>query len=394
MIIRAITSNPDLIPPERTRLSVIAAGKASVEMAAAFGEAARDRPTTSLIADTGHPTPDEGSVAAGRRALAIAAETGTDGHLVVLLSGGASAMLAAPVDGVTLDDKRAATEVLLKAGADIQSLNTVRKHLSKIKGGQLAGTCPGHVVTLAISDVVGDDPSSIGSGPTVADASTFGDALAIVDRLQVRDRMPPSVIAHLQLGTRGDRVETPKPGDARLARSTFHLVGRARDAVEGARAAAESLGYAVRQRRRAITGEAREAAASYLTDIARDTERKGGGHVCALSFGETTVSVTGTGRGGRNQEFALAAAPQLASIGPRVAMASVGTDGIDGPTDAAGAIVDPSTFDRARAAGISAPDGYLDENDTYAFFDRIGDLIRTGPTSTNVGDLQVLLVGR
>lgn len=343
------------------------------------------------VIEAGHPTPDEGSERAGRRALALAAGTPAEACLVVLLSGGASALVAAPADGVTLEEKRTVTRELLRAGADICALNTVRKHLSIVKGGRLAADCRAPVVTLAISDVVGDDPSAIASGPTVPDPTSFSDALTALRDHGVQDRIPAAVLRHLEAGTRGERAESPKPGDSRLRRSRFHLIGSARNAIEGAAGAAGSLGYSVHVHATAVVGEARDAALAHLETAARilhDLPRP----ACILSSGETTVTVSGTGRGGRNQEFALASAPLMRSLGEVAAIASLGTDGIDGPTDAAGAIADTTTVERARHAGLRPLSDYLDNNDAYTCFSALGDLVRTGPTGTNVGDIQVILV--
>jgi len=338
----------------------------------------------------GHPTPNARSEEGGRKALAIAESLSEDDTLLVLISGGASALMAVPADGVTLDDKRATTDRLLRAGADIYALNTVRKHLSAIKGGWLAARTRAACIALAISDVVGDDLSVIASGPTVADASTFQDALDILRRFGGEHAYPAGVVSRLHAGVHGSIAETPKPGDARVANARTRLIGSRRDAMRGAADQAIALGYQVISIDDAVTGEARTASASHLgaalsraAGIARPA--------CIVSSGETTVNVTGSGKGGRNQEFALAAAEPLAETASAAVVASVGTDGIDGPTDAAGAFVDQTTRSRAAAAGLDAQRS-LSNNDAYAFFDAIGDLIRTGPTGTNVGDLQVILL--
>jgi hydroxypyruvate reductase len=338
----------------------------------------------------GHPLPTAASEAGGRKALALAESTTADDTLLVLISGGASALMALPADGVSLDDKRATTQRLLRAGADIYALNTVRKHLSAIKGGWLAARAPRACHTLVISDVVGDDLSVIASGPTVADASTFADALALLRRFGGEDAYPGPVVARLRAGAAGTVPETPKPGDARLASSTTTIIGSRRDAMAGAATEAASLGFHVARMDDPVVGEARTTAVAHLRAV---IARAAGAArpACIVSSGETTVHVTGHGRGGRNQEFALAAAEPLAQAGGGALIASVGTDGIDGPTDAAGAIADATTISRARAAGLS-PDRALSDNNAYAFFDALGDLIHTGPTGTNVGDLQVILL--
>ena len=338
-----------------------------------------------------HPAPDERSLAAGIAALAFVASGEADEPLVFLLSGGASSLMAAPVSSVSVDQKRRVTSTLLSAGADIDTLNTVRKHLSRVKGGWLAAQTAARSVTLAISDVVGDDLSVIASGPTVGDPTRFSDALLALDRFGGRAAYPPPVVRWLEAGRAGIAPETPKPGDARLLRATARVIGSRRDAMEGARAAADALGYRTVVIEGAISGEARVAAREHVATLARQV-RPSAGPTCVISSGETTVTVTGRGLGGRNQEFALAAAPLLASIGSEVVLASVGTDGIDGPTDAAGALADTSTLVRAEQAALGDPARYLDANDSYPFFSALADLLVTGPTETNVGDLQVVLI--
>jgi glycerate 2-kinase len=244
---------------------------------------------------------------------------------------------------------------------------------------------------------VDDDPSVIGSGPTVPDASTFADALASIDRLGVRGAMPAAVRAVLEAGASGQRDESPKPGDPRLTRAAYHVIASRRDAMAAARAEAERLGLTPFVIADAIAGEAREAAPRLLARAdALVGDRVKHGPCCVIASGETTVRVTGSGRGGRNQEFALSLVERLATPGagggaPWVAAASIGTDGIDGPTDAAGGMVDSTTLARARAAGIGEPAAFLANNDAYRFLDAVGDLIKTGPTDTNVGDLQILV---
>jgi glycerate 2-kinase len=338
----------------------------------------------------GHPMPDEASERAGRRALELARATRTGDLLLVLLSGGASSLMAAPADGVSLADKRAATAQLLEAGADIHAINTVRKHLSAVKGGWLAATAAGECRTLAISDVVGDDPSVIASGPTVGDATTFEQALAVVREFGGERAYPPAVVRRLLDGARGAVAETPKPDDERLARAATTVIGGRRDAMDGAAREAAARGYHVLRIDDAVVGEARTAATSHVHAMLARAATVGR-PVCIVSSGETTVHVRGRGKGGRNQEFALAAAALLQHA-PLAALASVGTDGVDGPTDAAGAIADSTTIARAERLGAGPPQHYLDNNDAYAFFARLGDLVTTGPTGTNVGDLQVILL--
>jgi glycerate 2-kinase len=339
----------------------------------------------------GHPVPNQGSVAAGRAALALAAATGPGDVLLVLLSGGASALLAAPAEGLTLADKQQTTTVLLRAGADIHALNAVRKHLSRTKGGRLAVAAAARTLCLAMSDVVDDDPSVIGSGPTVGDATTFADALAVLDRFGGRPAYPPAAVARLERGARTGDDESPKPGAPGLARATTHVIASRLEALRGAREAARRLGYEVIVVEQPLVGEARDAALACLAD-AWHAARDHRGPLCVLSAGETTVTVRGRGLGGRNQECVLACVSALAAHARPTVVLSVGTDGIDGPTDAAGAIADSSTLVRARAAGLSSPGSFLAHNDAYHFFAPLGDLVMTGPTGTNVGDIQMVLM--
>jgi hydroxypyruvate reductase len=392
-------------------LFVVAAGKAAWGMARAFAECEGPRIATGLIAgprdsdqeppvrfdslSPSHPSPNADSEEAGRRALALAGRS-RSGTLVVLLSGGASAMLVSPAGAVTVDDKARAARALMNDGAAIGELNCVRKHLSAIKGGRLAAAAS-RTITLAISDVhspVPDDPSVIGSGPTVADATTFQDALDLVSGCRDAASIPRVVTEHLEAGVRGELEETPKPGDSRLAQSSYQVIASRQTAMEGAAREAARCGYAVEVIEPPTAGEARDAAAAFVSAaLARHASRPR--PVCVIASGETTVHVRGTGRGGRNQEFALAGLPLLESSdvaqSVTAALASVGTDGIDGPTDAAGAIVDTTTSARARSIGLSA-EAALAENGAYDFFQPLGDLVIWGPTGTNVGDVHVLLV--
>ena len=387
------------------RWNLIAAGKAALPMTSSCLAGVRSRPSLAMAVAPvmpdaapggveffagGHPVPTPGSLAAGRRALDIAGATGAGDLLVVLLSGGASALLEYPADGVSLDDLRATTTRLLRAGADISALNAVRKHLSRLKGGRLASAAAGCTLALAVSDVVGDDLAVIASGPTVADPTTYADALAVLDRFGGTDGFPRAVVEALREGLRGARPETPKAGSAHLSRTTTRIVGAQRDALEGAAREASARGYRVIVEPGAVTGEARLAARSLMDRILMHAAGPGP-RTCLLSGGETTVTVTGPGKGGRNQELALALAVPLAGLRTPFVVASVGTDGVDGPTDAAGAIVDNTTLDRASAAGLGAPESFLHDNNAYAFFRALGDLVMTGPTGTNVGDVQVVM---
>jgi glycerate 2-kinase len=389
------------LPAERP-FHVIAAGKASAAMTRAAIDVLGDRLQGGVVIGLAaipaderfrsvvgeHPQPGEGSVAAGRAALALARRLPSGDHLLVLLSGGASSLMAAPAPGLTLADKRTATGVLLRAGADITALNAVRKHLSAIKGGQLAAACAGATTTFAISDVVGNDLSVIGSGPTVPDTTSFGDALAVIDRFGGRAAYPPAVVRRIVDGASGALGDTPKP-DGRSLRANAWVIGSRDEAMRGAAREAEARGFRTVVLTAPVVGEARRAGEAFVAE-ALAVARAAGGKVCVIASGETTVTVRGQGRGGRNQELALAASRALSGAGHDVIVASVGTDGVDGPTDAAGAIADTTTLDRARQAGL-VPQTFLDRNDSNAFFAALGDLIHTGPTGTNVGDLQILL---
>jgi hydroxypyruvate reductase len=353
----------------------------------------------------GHPVPDQRSVAAAHEALQVAGRVRSDDALVVLLSGGASALMALPAQDITLEDKQDTVRRLLKAGATIHELNTVRKHLSAIKGGRLAVAAAAPVVTLVISDVVGDDLSVIGSGPTMPDPSTFDDALRVLDVRGGRAAYHAAVVSYLERGAHGDVAETPKPDDPRMTRSFARIIGGRMTAVAGAAEAARNAGYAVHIIDTPIVGEAREASSLFAQRV-RDASARSTRPACVIGAGETTVHVTGDGLGGRNQEFALAMLPFVADFthqevhghpqhvrGTRLDMVfgSIGTDGIDGPTDAAGALIDATSHDRAAARGID-PAAYLRNNDSYHFFSALDDLILTGPTGTNVGDVQVALI--
>ncbi len=397
------------------RARVVAAGKAAAPMFSAWCEDA-PLPTsralvTSLAGEplhpwvtriaSSHPFPDDQSAAAGAAALEMASTLDSDEWLVLLISGGASSMLALPRPGITLHDKVATSRLVMHAGADIVSLNRVRSQLSAIKGGGLARASGGRVVTLAISDVCGvaeDDPSIIGSGPGVVDGATAADAREVLERLGVFDRVPDRV-----------RQLMSAPGECRdltdARRATHAIIGSRRDAMEGAAAWARERGDRVVVIPEAVTGDARLAAATWLARVrAVGHDLAGAQRVCVISSGETTMQVVGDGVGGRNQEFALAVARILAGDGGpartgsgddgryAITVASIGTDGIDGNSPAAGAIVDATTVARAESAGLNIAD-VLARNDTFHVFERLGDAVMLGRTQTNVGDLQIALVG-
>lgn len=385
-------------------LHVVAVGKAAAAMATAFvavpGLSVRQAVAIGTHAgqalpegvewiESGHPFPDARSEAAGRRALAVAEAVHSGEVLLILLSGGASALMASPVDGITLADKVATTRLMMNAGADIHALNTVRRHLSKVKGGRLAAACVGTTMTLALSDVVGDDLNAIGSGPGVADSTTWADASAALDRFGGSEHLE-AVRAVVRRGVAGEIPDTPAPGHAALARARARVIGGRLDAMAGAQAAAEALGYQVVTMGEPIVGEAKIAGPVWL-ERARQLSLGRSRPVCVISGGETTVRVTGNGLGGRNLEFVLSIAEAL-EAGPTMAAASIGTDGIDGSSGVAGAIVDSGTLTRAAAAGLQRPGDYLSANNSLAFFAPLGDVIRLGRTETNVGDIQAVVI--
>jgi len=338
-----------------------------------------------------HPVPDHRSAEAGARALTVARATLPGELLVVLLSGGASSLLAGPRPGVSLEDKRETTRRLLLDGADIGELNVVRKHLSSLKGGQLAAAAP-QTLALVVSDVVSGELDVIASGPTVGDPSSFADALAVLERHGGPSAFPAPVIELFRRGIAGQEADTPGPGDARLSHAVTRIIGSRHDAVGGAARAAAGLGYEVFVLPDPVVGEAREAGPRFVDEALVAASRSGAKRVCVVGSGETTVKVVGDGRGGRNQELALAAALRLEGVAAPATVLSGGTDGIDGPTDAAGAVASAESIARARVAGLD-PMRALERNDAYTFFAALGDLLITGPTDTNVGDVQLALVG-
>ena len=339
------------------------------------------------VIEAAHPVPDAAGGEAAARMLQLAESAGPDDLVLCLISGGASALFALPVPGISLDDKQALNRALLASGADIGQMNIVRKHLSAIKGGRLAAAAhPARVVTLVISDVPGDDPAVIGSGPTVADASTFAEALAVVERYGITG--PAAVIDHL----RAAADETPKPGDPWLAEVVTSLIATPQASLEAAALVAVEVGLVPVILGDAIEGEAREVA-KVLAAIALQVRRHGQpapAPCVLLSGGETTVTMRGRGHGGRNAELLLALAIQLKGAAGISALAA-DTDGIDGSEDNAGAIVTPDTLARAQAQGLDAK-AMLADNDAYGFFSGLGDLVITGPTLTNVNDFRAVII--
>lgn len=345
---------------------------------------------TPIVA--GHPYPDEGSIEAGRLTLRAAEKAKSEGvPLIVLLSGGGSAMAELPAPGLTLEDLRKLTELLLKSGATIDEINTVRKHLSAVKGGRVAAIAkPSPVLTLALSDVIGDKLDVIASGPTTPDPTTYADALGVLERYNLIPRVPGSVVELLEKGRRGEAPETPKPNE--LPNSLGLVIGNNLTALLAMRRQAENLGLNALVLTSMLQGEAREAAKA-LAAVVLEVKRSGipvEPPAAVICGGETTVTVRGGGRGGRNQEFALAAALSIAGE-DGVAVAAMGSDGVDGPTDVAGAVVDGRTVWKARELGLN-PLEYLAENDSYTFFKLVGGHIVTGPTHTNVNDFYIGVV--
>lgn len=358
----------------------------------------------------GHPVPNETGVRGAREVLGLAEGLGEDDLLLCLVSGGGSALMTLPPEGVSLDDLQRTTEALLRAGATIGELNCVRKHLDRLKGGRLArAAAPGRVLALVLSDVVGDPLDVIASGPVSPDPTTFEDAIRVLERQGVGSAegptgVPAAVREHLERGHRGQEDESPGPGNPVFETVAAHVVGSNRLAAEGALAEAERRGYAPLLLSTMITGEAREVG-RVLAALGTEVLRSGSlisPSACLVAAGETTVTVTGAGRGGRNQEVALGAAVALDELlrgdpdaAGRILVASLGTDGIDGPTDAAGAIATGETVARARERRLDAPldpRSALADNDAYPFFEALGDLIVTGPTGTNVMDVMLVLV--
>lgn len=411
----------DLDLTDYNRILLLGAGKAAAPMARAFEELLGDRITTGLICvkeghleplqrtevlEAAHPIPDQRGLAAAHRLAELAKAADENTLIINCISGGASALLPYPLDqessagvaAVSLADKQRLTNLLLGCGAPIEEINCVRKHLSVIKGGRfLRLAAPARSMNFILSDVVGDDLSSIASGLTSADPTTFSDALSIIDRYQLRSHTPAGILAALEHGQEGKIAETPKEGDKCLSYATNILIGTNRHALLAAERQAQQLGYHTRAGSVMITGEARNAA-RYLATIAREVavsdmfmEKP----ACLLFGGETVVTLQGGGKGGRNQELTLAFLQELATWDHRqqaqVCFLSAATDGNDGPTDAAGAFADIEILSRAKTAALDMEHD-LNDNDSYHFFEKVEGLLISGPTNTNVGDLQIVLI--
>jgi glycerate 2-kinase len=395
------------------RIIVVGAGKATARMALAVESLLGNRIAAGLIVvkeehtaplkiieqvEAAHPVPNEAGIAGAQRILHLVRGADEKTLVICLLSGGASALLVAPVAGVTLQDKQEATRLLLNAGASITELNAVRKHLSMVKGGRLAQAAyPAQLVTLILSDVIGDPPAVIASGPTSPDNSTFAEAWAVIAKYGLQQKLPPHVADYLQRGIAAKVPETVKENDPCLGKTRNVIIAGIRQALDAAKAMAVQLGFSAKIISNTLQGEARDAA-HFLAHAARTeldamqaNERR-----CLLCGGETTVTVRGNGKGGRNQEFALVFALEIEGL-RGVALLSAGTDGTDGPTDAAGAMVDGNTASRARELGID-PLRYLGNNDSYAFFQQLDTAsgshshFKTEPTGTNVMDIQIALL--
>jgi hydroxypyruvate reductase len=388
---------------------VVGAGKAGASMAQAVEELLGSHLTRGIVNvkyahlaltrtielhEAAHPVPDEAGVRGTQRIIDLL-ESATDRDLVLcLISGGGSALLTAPAPGISLQHIQAVTTLLLQCGAPIEEINTIRKHLSAVKGGQLARiAAPTTLITLILSDVIGDPLDMIASGPTVPDPRTFQDCMAILRKYDLVHKLPQPVLEHMQQGVEGVIAETPKTGDPAFEKTQNLIIASNTLAAEAAAQKARELRYNTLILSTVIEGETRDVAKVH-TAIAKEILHSGNPlapPACLISGGETTVTIRGEGLGGRNQEFVLAAADEIQGR-ERIVVLSAGTDGTDGPTDAAGAIADDMTVSRATQQQLELAD-YLNNNDSYHFFEALGDLIKTGPTNTNVMDLRIVLVG-
>jgi len=388
---------------------IIGAGKACAAMAQAVEDVLGERLKGGIVNvkyghalplqkiqvnEAGHPVPDEAGFRGAQQIADLLKQTGEKDLVFFLISGGGSALLPYPADGLSLKDKQQVTQRLLEVSATIHEINAMRKHISQVKGGRLARLAfPSTLISLILSDVIDDDLDTIASGPTVPDHSTFADCLRIVKKYDLRDKIPAAVVEILENGARGKVEETPKAGDPAFERTQNLIIGSNIQAVRAAKQKAEELGYNSLILSSFIEGETREVAKVHAA-IAREILETGNPvarPACVISGGETTVTIRGKGLGGRNQEFVLAAAIEIDGLEDMVIL-SGGTDGTDGPTDAAGAIADSGTMNRSRELGLDA-ERFLRENDSYHFFKPLGDLIITGPTYTNVMDLRLVMVG-
>jgi glycerate 2-kinase len=391
------------------RILVIGAGKASAAMAQAVEKILGPRIHKGVVVtkhgyvaplrriellEGGHPLPDAEGIKGTKRILRLISNLDENDLVICLISGGGSALLVSPSSGISLKDIKELTDQLLRCGADIKEINTIRKHISQVKGGRLAQLAhPAYVITLILSDVIGSRLDSIASGPTAPDTTTFSDCLKVVKKYGLKDRIPPSILGHLKKGAQGKVEETPKPGSPIFKRVKNFIIGSNSLALEAARQKADALGFNAAILSRPVSGDTTRAAVKHAR-FAKRIQEKGdpvSPPACGISGGETTVKIRGKGLGGRNQEFVLVGATKIAGS-KNIVMLSAGTDGTDGPTDAAGAICDGKTIERALQKGLD-PVQYLDNNDSYRFFQKLGDLVKTGPTNTNVMDVHLILVG-
>ncbi len=343
------------------------------------------------VFEAAHPIPDENGIRATEQIIDLVRDAGKDTLVLCLISGGGSALLVSPIEGVSLGEKQLITDLLLRAGADIEELNAVRKHISRVKGGRLAEIAyPAKIKSIIISDVIGDKLDVIASGPTSVDPSTFSDALHVIEKFNLVEKTPESILQVLNCGISGSIPDTPKP-DNHIFDSVQNIIaGSNQKAIDAAAEGARHAGLEAKVLSSDLTGEARDTA-GWLADRAKETlTEKKDEKVCLISGGETVVTVKGPGKGGRNMELALSFAMQIEGM-EGITLLSAGTDGTDGPTDAAGAIVDGNTIIKARQLGLDPAD-YLNNNDSYNFFKKIDSLIITGPTGTNVMDLQIILI--
>ena len=395
-----------LPPPPKGRTLVVGAGKAAASMALAVERAwPSDAPLDGIVItryhhglptqrlkviEAGHPIPDESGEQAARQILAAVQSLRPDDQLIALVSGGGSSLLSLPVEGLSMGDLKGVTNALLRSGATIQEINTIRKHLSAIQGGRLAAACRAPILSLVVSDVTGDDPTHIASGPCAPDSTTYADALDILARYRITE--PKAAIEILYAGQRGERPESIKPGDPLLQRTENRVIANSHSALQAGAAFFASRGIFAAILGDSVTGESREVAKVYgaLAREVRFHAQPWKAPVALLSGGETTVTVGGAGRGGRNAEFLLSLAIDLDSLEGVHALAC-DTDGIDGSEDNAGACIAPDGLARAQTLGISAVQ-HLSTNDAYGFFEKMGDLIVTGPTRTNVNDYRAILV--
>jgi len=405
------TDNQNIVELDLTkydRISLVGGGKATAPMARAIEDLFGKRIHKGMInvkygfieelafteiTEAGHPVPDQNGEQGAKKILDFLQSTGEKDLIFSLISGGGSALLPYPAGNITLSEKQELTRSLLACGASIDEINAIRKHISSSKGGQMArAASPATTVNLMLSDVVGDNMDVIASGPFTPDTSTFGEVWRILEKYSLQD-IPAAIREHLKAGIEGRIPETPKEDDPVFDRVSNFIVGSNILALEAAENKAQELGYKTLILSSMVEGETREVALVHSA-IAKEivkTDRPLSPPACIISGGETTVTIGGKGLGGRNQEFCLAAALDLVGLSPRVVILSGGTDGNDGPTDAAGAVVDPLTVKRGNDTGMAAGD-FLDDNDAYHFFEKTEELLMTGPTNTNVMDVRLVLV--